>query len=73
MKFAHLFSLHAVEVCQSIADGVDPYVSHVQTPRGVGKHGQHVVLATSQTLSSSSSSFFAISRSCQLEAVVNLF
>lgn len=35
---------HALEVGNSVTDGVDPHMAHVQTTRWVGKHGEDIKL-----------------------------
>lgn len=35
---------HPLEVADGVADGVNPYVTHMQTAWWVGEHGEHVEL-----------------------------
>jgi hypothetical protein len=37
-----MFSVHSVEMCESVRNGVDPGVSHMQIARGVREHGEAV-------------------------------
>jgi len=43
-RLQHVVAFHQLVAAHRVADGVVAHVAHVQRPRGIGEHGQHVIL-----------------------------